>query len=288
MSVLILDDKAYVRYRIRDLLESKRIEVYATGNSIDFFNVLLEKRSEIEVIILEVGLNKEDGFEIIKRIKSKDNNIPIMIVTSLNTRTAFIKGIKAGAVEYILKPFDNKFLLERIDSLITKYKPTQKAEEKVEKKPKPQSTIKDVMDKMPSDFNKYLERQIEIAKAEGSEVSVFMLSLVKTGKGKAKVELKETYFMLSDHLFIKFKNMFEKNQLFVKFGLFSFLGVLPDSNEKQSQFLWNSMTKEFNLLKSRDKKYENYKLSGAFVHFPNDGQNNIEIIDKLIIKMKSL
>ena len=88
---------------------------------------------------MEVGLNKEDGFEVIKKIKSKDNNIPIMIVTSLNTRNAFIKGIKAGAVEYILKPFDNKFLLERIDSLITRYKSTEKKVEKVEKKPKPQT-----------------------------------------------------------------------------------------------------------------------------------------------------
>ena len=289
MSVLILDDKAYVRYRIRDLLESKRIEAFDTANSIDFFNILAEKKDEIEAIILEVGLNKEDGFEIIKKIKSKDNNIPIMIVTSLNTRNAFIKGVKAGAVEYILKPFDNKFLLERIDSLITRYKTAEKKEEKVEKKPKPQTNnIRAVMEKMPSDFNNYLEKQIEIAKAQGMEVSVFMLNLARTGGGKAKVELKETYFLLSDHLFIKLKNLFDKDQLFVKYGIFSFLGVLPNFNENQTQFLWNSMQKEFNLLKSRDSKYTNYKLNGAFVSFPHNGQTNIEIINNLVLKMKSI
>ena len=188
MSVLILDDKAYVRYRIRDLLESKRIEAFDTANSIDFFNILAEKKDEIEVIILEVGLNKEDGFEIIKKIKSKDINIPIMIVTSLNTRNDFIKGIKAGAVEYILKPFDNKLFLERVESLITRYKPAEKKEEKVEEKPKPKTNnIKTVMEKMPSDFNNYLEKQIEIAKAQNTEVSVFMLNLARTGTGRAKV-----------------------------------------------------------------------------------------------------
>lgn len=289
MSVLILDDKAYVRYRIRDLLESKRIEAFDTANSIDFFNILAEKKDEIEAIILEVGLNKEDGFEIIKKIKSKNINIPIMIVTSLNTRNAFIKGVKAGAVEYILKPFDNKFLLERIDSLITRYRPAEKKAEKTEKKPKTQTNnIKAVMDKMPSDFNNYLEKQIEIAKAQGAEVSVFMLNLARTGGGKAKVELKETYFLLSDHLFIKLKGLFDKDQLFVKYGIFSFLGVLPNFNEKQAQFMLNSMQKEFNLLKSRDNKYANYKLNGAFVSFPHNGQTNFEIINSLILKMKSI
>ena len=238
MSVLILDDKAYVRYRIRDLLESKRIEAFDTANSIDFFNILAEKKDEIEVIILEVGLNKEDGFEIIKKIKSKDINIPIMIVTSLNTRNDFIKGIKAGAVEYILKPFDNKFFLERVESLITRYKPAEKKEEKVEEKPKPKTNnIKTVMEKMPSDFNNYLEKQIEIAKAQNTEVSVFMLNLARTGTGRAKVELKETYFLLSDHLFVKLKSLFDKDQLFVKYGIFSFLGVLPNFNESQTRFL---------------------------------------------------
>ncbi len=289
MSVLILDDKAYVRYRIRDLLESKRIEAFDTANSIDFFNILAEKKDEIEVIILEVGLNKEDGFEIIKKIKSKDINIPIMIVTSLNTRNDFIKGIKAGAVEYILKPFDNKFLLERVDSLITRYKPAEKKKEKVEEEPKPKTNnIKTVMEKMPSDFNNYLEKQIEIAKAQNTEVSVFMLNLARTGTGRAKVELKETYFLLSDHLFVKLKSLFDKNQLFVKYGIFSFLGVLPNFNESQTRFLLNSMQKEFNMLKARDSKYANYKLNVAFVSFPHDGQTNIEIINNLVLKMKSI
>ncbi len=121
-NIIILDDMSYMRYRVKDLLEEKDIKVYEASTSFEFFNKLYEKKDNIDLIILELGLTREDGFEVVEKIREKNVDIPIVILTKVNTRDAFAKVIQEGISDYILKPFDNKVLLDRIVKTIKESK----------------------------------------------------------------------------------------------------------------------------------------------------------------------
>lgn len=121
-NIIILDDMSYMRYRVKDLLEEKDIKVYEASTSFEFFNKLYEKKDNIDLIILELGLTREDGFEVVEKIRERNVDIPIVILTKVNTRDAFAKVIREGISDYILKPFDNKVLLDRIVKTIKESK----------------------------------------------------------------------------------------------------------------------------------------------------------------------
>ncbi len=139
-NIIILDDMSYMRYRVKDLLEEKDIKVYETSTSFEFFNKLYEKKDNIDLIILELGLTREDGFEVVEKIREKNVDIPIVILTKVNTRDAFAKVIREGISDYILKPFDNKVLLDRIVKTIKESK-ASKEEASIGKKSKVQKYI---------------------------------------------------------------------------------------------------------------------------------------------------
>lgn len=67
--IIMLDDTAYVRYRVKDILEDIGMELCESGTSFDFFNKLYDNKKELNLIILEVGLSSEDGFSVLRKIK---------------------------------------------------------------------------------------------------------------------------------------------------------------------------------------------------------------------------
>ena len=67
-----------------------------------------------DVVLLDLGLPKVDGMEVLRRIRSKKNNVPILIITARDAVEERIGGLDAGADDYILKPFAMDELLARI------------------------------------------------------------------------------------------------------------------------------------------------------------------------------
>ena len=193
-NIIILDDMSYMRYRVKDILEEKDIKVYEASTSFEFFNKLYEKKDNIDLIILELGLTKEDGFEVVEKIREKNVDIPIVILTKVNTRDAFAKVIREGISDYILKPFDNKVLLDRILKTIRESK-TIKEETLVDKKTEVQeiyinedsenvNEAKKILDssvteeELPEEFKIYFVDELNRAKANDKKVSSVIFTLI--------------------------------------------------------------------------------------------------------------
>ncbi|MEY8001019.1 response regulator transcription factor [Clostridium sp. Mt-5] len=269
--VIILDDMAYIRYRVKDTLEKIGIEVYESGTSFDFFNKLYDKKKEISLIILEVGLSNEDGFEVLRKIKARNLNIPIMILTKMNTRSAFIKCIKEGTSEYILKPFDNKVLLERINNLIKSSKDKGEQGEIIY-----------------LNFQQYITKQIIKAKAENTKLSVIMVSLIKkyATEMDEKIDVKDNYLILMDSLYEKLRPIFKTPDLFEKYGFSTFVGVIPQCQRKKVLFIINKINEIYNKIKAIDEKYSEYHIEYSYVTFPDDGKDKDQLLDKLTSNIK--
>ena len=269
--IIMLDDTAYVRYRVKDILENIGMEVCEAGTSFDFFNKLYDMKRDLNLIILEVGLGSEDGFSVLRKIKGRALNIPVMILTKLNDRSSFIKCIKEGTSDYILKPFNNKMLIDRISKLVVCHENSNKSEEIIY-----------------LNFQQYIVRQIIKCKAESKKFSVIMVSLIKENFTELdeKIDVRDSYLILIDLLYNKLKVIFKTSDLFEKYGLSTFVGVLPDCDEEKVVSIIDNMTLIYTKLKSADKRYSEYALQFSFVVYPQDGEDKQQLLDKLTVKMK--
>ena len=90
------------------------VDVITDGESA---NKLLSYQ-EYDVIVLDLGLPKLDGFEVLKRLRGRGNKTPVLILTALEDTQNRVKGLDLGADDYLAKPFELAELEARIRALI--------------------------------------------------------------------------------------------------------------------------------------------------------------------------
>ncbi|MBF4691857.1 response regulator [Fusibacter ferrireducens] len=114
VGILVVDINTTTSYRIRKLLDNSNIEIITATTSMETINRISSVDRKIDLVIIDVQLGPEDGFELISHIREIRDDIVICIVTSQNTRRSFVKGIKVGALDYILKPFEDEYLKQKL------------------------------------------------------------------------------------------------------------------------------------------------------------------------------
>lgn len=77
----------------------------------------LIRDNEYEVVILDILMPKKDGLEVCRTIRESGNRVPILMLTALDAVEQRIKGLDAGADDYLTKPFDFGELLARLRAL---------------------------------------------------------------------------------------------------------------------------------------------------------------------------
>lgn len=90
------------------------VDVMCDGDSA---NKLLSYQ-EYDVIVLDLGLPKLDGFEVLKRLRARGNITPVLILTALEDTQNRVKGLDLGADDYLAKPFELAELEARVRALI--------------------------------------------------------------------------------------------------------------------------------------------------------------------------
>lgn len=71
-----------------------------------------------DVVILDLGLPKMDGLEVLRRLRSRKSTVPVLVLTARDTLDDRVKGLDFGADDYMVKPFDPPELLARIRALL--------------------------------------------------------------------------------------------------------------------------------------------------------------------------
>lgn len=112
--ILIVEDDENTAKYIQTCLSMGQYESKICNDGYAAINLLLEQ--SFDLILLDVMLPGIDGFEIQERIKAK--NIPIIFLTAMQDVTDKVRGLKAGAEDYIVKPFEVMELLARIEVVL--------------------------------------------------------------------------------------------------------------------------------------------------------------------------
>jgi len=118
--VLSVDDSGVMRRIIGRTVDVLGYGFLEAANGLEGLEVLAKNHADIALIILDVNMPEMDGFEFLDRIKANPDfkSIPVMMLTTESERGKIIQAIKAGAVNYICKPFTPEDLTVKItDSL---------------------------------------------------------------------------------------------------------------------------------------------------------------------------
>lgn len=116
--ILVIDDDRELGALIKRSILQENIEADCCYCGRDGLDLLGE--NEYQLVILDVMMPGFDGFETLERIR-EEKNVPILMLTSKNDSTSKVRGLRAGADDYLTKPFDMDELTARILSLIRRY-----------------------------------------------------------------------------------------------------------------------------------------------------------------------
>ncbi|WP_320035742.1 response regulator transcription factor [Halarcobacter sp.] len=115
MKILLLEDDTLLNEIIVEFLEELDYEVFTTFDGQEALEAIYENR--FDLLILDVNVPSLNGFELLKELKSNSIDIPTIYITSLHTSQDMEDGFKAGADDYIKKPFHLSELKLRINNI---------------------------------------------------------------------------------------------------------------------------------------------------------------------------
>lgn len=127
--ILLVDDEPDIIEFLGYNLNREGFEVITAEDGIEALQKISEKP---DLIILDIMMPNMDGFEVCKKIRTKEsyNNIPIIFLTAKSSEVDEVAGLEMGATDYIRKPISPKKLIARVNSNLRKLNTsTQKNDE---------------------------------------------------------------------------------------------------------------------------------------------------------------
>lgn len=111
--ILYVEDDLSLSFVTRDQLKKNGYEVISSDNGNEAFQIF--KTTNFDICILDVMLPEMDGFELAKKIREINNQIPILFLTARSMQEDKIEGLKLGGDDYMTKPFNIEELCLKIE-----------------------------------------------------------------------------------------------------------------------------------------------------------------------------
>jgi len=116
MRILVAEDDAILADGVTRTLRQ-------SGYAVDWVNNGAEADSALDtdhfdLLILDIGLPKVSGLDVLKRLRARDSRLPVLILTALDGVHDRVRGLDAGADDYLAKPFDLSELEARVRALV--------------------------------------------------------------------------------------------------------------------------------------------------------------------------
>jgi heavy metal response regulator len=115
MRILLVEDEARVASFIRKGLEEELYKVDVARDGTEALDIALA--AEYDLIILDVRLPMRDGISVCRELRAQQNMTPILMLTARDTVDDRVRGLDAGADDYLVKPFAFQELLARLRAL---------------------------------------------------------------------------------------------------------------------------------------------------------------------------
>ena len=119
-TILIVDDEKNYPLILSAVLEEEGFETLTANSGEEALSVL--KDSDVDLVLTDMKMPSMDGIELLERIKEKDPDLPVIMMTAHGTVEKAVEAMQKGAYNYILKPFDNERLIVYVNKAIEMYR----------------------------------------------------------------------------------------------------------------------------------------------------------------------
>jgi len=116
MRILLVEDDKELQTQLQQMLERREFQVNVAEDGIEA--LYYAEEYDIDLAIVDLGLPKMDGLDLIRRLRQGKQEFPILVLTARSGWQAKVQGLDAGADDYLTKPFQTEELLARINALL--------------------------------------------------------------------------------------------------------------------------------------------------------------------------
>ncbi len=107
--ILVADDAMFMRNRTSRLLTANGYQVIEAANGEEAVERYFKERPDL--VLMDITMPVLDGIEALKQLKAKDPDAKVVMVTALGQKSMVLEAVKAGARDFIVKPFESERLL---------------------------------------------------------------------------------------------------------------------------------------------------------------------------------
>lgn len=113
-SILIVEDDEEIQTLLAYALGKRNYNIHVADNGYDGY--LKFTSEQVDLIVTDVMMPKVDGYSLVKKIRTVDNQVPIIMLTALKSEEDELAGFDSGVSDYVSKPFSIEVLVRRIEN----------------------------------------------------------------------------------------------------------------------------------------------------------------------------
>ena len=118
-TILIVDDAAFMRMMIKDIVTKNDLEVVGEAqNGIEALEMYEQFKPDI--VTMDITMPEKDGISAVKDIMAKDPKAKIIMCSAMGQQSLVMEAIKAGARDFLVKPFKPDRVIEAINKVLSK------------------------------------------------------------------------------------------------------------------------------------------------------------------------
>ncbi len=121
MHVLLVEDDLVLADGISRILMGNGMVVDVVHNGLDADRAL--QSHAVSIMVLDIGLPGIDGFEVVRRLRARNGDTPVLLLTARDDVQDRVRGLELGADDYLVKPFAAPELVARIKALVRRSNP---------------------------------------------------------------------------------------------------------------------------------------------------------------------
>ena len=112
--ILLVDDAVFMRMKLKDILEKNGYEVVGEAqNGLEAIEKYKTERPDL--VTMDITMPEMDGVTALKEIKKIDPKAKVIMCSAMGQQSMVMDAIQAGAIDFIVKPFDNDRVIESIN-----------------------------------------------------------------------------------------------------------------------------------------------------------------------------
>ncbi len=114
--ILVVDDAEFLRVRISKMLSTEGHDILEAENGVKAVETY--KSAKPDVVLMDITMPEMDGLTALREIRSYDSAAKVVMLTALGQESVVLEAIKAGARDFVVKPFEKERVLSAVSKLV--------------------------------------------------------------------------------------------------------------------------------------------------------------------------